>query len=314
MELSIIIPTHNRAPILEQCLERIFLNDFPKNKYEVIVVDDASTDNTQEICTKWQKSENLTYLKQKKSGQGVARNKAIDLAKGKVLIFIGDDIFINKNFLREHYEYHDQYPQKNYAVLGLILWDPEINISEIMNWSTNSSQIFGKFGGHQFAFEKLTHNKEANYNFFYTSNISLKKSILQDNKFDPWFDGYGWEDIELGYRLSKNYNLKIIYNSNAIAYHHHEIDLEQFKKRMYQIGKATHLFHHKHPELNKLPNLKKKLILNSISNKLSLTISSILNKVFQNKLNPIYFYCLSKHYYLKGLNDIPNKLKNEKIS
>jgi glycosyltransferase involved in cell wall biosynthesis len=309
MELSIIIPTHNRAQILDKCLQRLFSNNFPKNKFEVIVVDDASTDNTQEICTNWSSQENLTYLKQNKSGQGVARNKAIDLAKGEILIFIGDDIFVNKNFLNEHLQVHQQHPQKNYAVLGLILWDPEINISEIMKWSTNGSQLWGKFGGHQFAFEKLTHNKQANYNFFYTSNISLKKEIFKNNKFDPWFDGYGWEDIELGYRLTKDEDLKIIYNSQAIAYHHHEIDLEQFKQRMFQIGRATHLFHFKHPELKKLPNFKKRLIFKLISNKFSLILIQNINKIFQNKLNPIYFYCLSKHFYMKGLKQVPNKLK-----
>jgi glycosyltransferase involved in cell wall biosynthesis len=309
MEISIIIPTHNRAKILNTCLKRIYENKFPINKFEVIIVDDASTDNTEQIARKWKRKGNIQYFLQSKSGQGVARNKAIEIAKGKILIFIGDDIFINNHFLQEHYQSHQQYSKKNFAILGLTLWDPEININEIMQWSTNASQIFGKFGGHQFAFEKLRHNKPADFNFFYTSNISLKKEVFQNNKFDPWFDGYGWEDIELGYRLTKNEDLKIIYNANAIAYHHHEIDLSQFKNRMIQIGKATHLINFKHPQLKKMPTAHKKFIFSIISNNFSLKFLEILNKIFQNKLNPIYFYCLSKNYYLKGLKQVPNKLK-----
>ena len=186
MEISIVIPTHNRAPILDTCLSRIFQNKFPKTKYEVIVVDDASTDNTEQICQNWAKTENLQYLKQKKAGQGVARNKGIDLANGKIILFLGDDIFITKTFLQEHFQAHQKHPEMNYGVLGLILWDPEINISDLMNWSTNQNTLFGKFGGHQFAFDKLKNNTEANYNFFYTSNISLKKEILLQNKYQKF--------------------------------------------------------------------------------------------------------------------------------
>lgn len=306
MEISIVIPTHNRAEILNESLKRIFSNNFPKNKYEVIVIDDGSTDNTKKVCLKWQKSENLTYIHQKKAGQGVARNKGIEQAKGKIIIFGQDDIFATKTFLEEHYKIHQKYPSKNYACLGLILWDPEINISELMNWSTNGSSIFKKFGGHQFAFEKLEDGKPANFNFFYTSNLSLKKEIFEKNLFDPWFDGYGWEDIELGYRLEKEENLKLIYNSSALAYHHHEISFEDFKKRMFQIGKSVHLLEGKHPELQKIPKGKKRIIFNIIGSKLFILVLKTVNQLFKNKLNPLYFYCLSKRYFMKGLNSNSN--------
>jgi glycosyltransferase involved in cell wall biosynthesis len=309
LELSIVIPTHNRANILKQCLKKLTESKFPTTKFEVVIVDDASTDNTEEVVNEFKEKLNLNYHKQKKAGQGVARNYAIEQAKAEVIIFIGDDIFVNKNFLEEHYNFHQQNKQKNFAMLGLILWDPEINISALMDWSTNGSSLFGKFGGHQFAFEKLSHNKPANYNFFYTSNISLKKELLMSEKFDPWFDGYGWEDIELGYRLETNSDLKLIYNSQAIAYHHHEISLKEFKNRMYQIGHASHLFQAKHPEIKIRPSKYKQFVFSALSNNLFLFILKICNKVSKNKLNPLYFYCLSKKYYLKGFKNIPNKLK-----
>jgi hypothetical protein len=178
-----------------------------------------------------------------------------------------------------------------------------------MKWNTNETTLYGKFGGHQFAFNQLTHNKAANYNYFYTSNLSLKKSILTENMFDPWFDGYGWEDMELGYRLEKNLNLTLIYNSNALVYHHHEINLNEFKNRMISIGQSIHLLHAKHPEIsNKLSKFK----LNAykiISQKYFILTLSGINKVFKNKLIPLYFYCLSKKYFLIGYKNIPSKLK-----
>jgi len=309
MEISIIIPTHNRASILDTSLTKIFSSNFPKNKYEVIVVNDASTDSTEEICNKWSKTENLVYIKQKKAGQGVARNKGIEIAKGNIILFGQDDIFVTKNFLQEHLKTHQKHPEKNYGCLGLILWDPEIRISDLMKWSTNEITFLNKFGGHQFAFNHLKDNQATNYNYFYTSNLSLKKKILEQNKFDPWFDGYGWEDIELGYRLQKKEDLKLIYNSQALAYHHHEISESDFKNRMIQIGAASHLLNKKHPELKKTPNKLKHIIFAIISIQPIIIILKFLNKFSNNYLIAIYYYCLSKNYYLKGLKIIPDKLK-----
>lgn len=310
MEISVIIPTHNRASLLEKSLSKIFSSNFPKNKYEVIVIDDGSTDNTDLIC-KSIKEKNFKYIKQKKAGQGVARNKGIEIAQGKIILFGQDDIFITKNFLLEHYNFHQKNPKKNYACLGLILWDPELEVNEIMKWNTNEITLFGKFGGHQFAYNQLKDKKQANYNYFYTSNLSLKKEIFINNKFDPWFDGYGWEDIELGYRLTKKENLKLFYNSQAVVYHHHPMNLEDFKQRMIQIGSAIHLFKQKHPEVNVFPSSKKIIIFKIITSKIFIFIIKNINKIFNNYFIAVYLYCISKKYFLIGFNNIPNKLKNE---
>jgi len=309
MEISIVIPTYNRAKILDTSLKRIFSSNFPKSKYEVLVINDASNDETEEVCLKWQKLENLKYHKQKKAGQGVARNTGIDMASGKIIIFEQDDIYVTKNFLQEHYKIHQKHPAKNFGCLGLILWDPEIEISNLMKWSTNEITFFNKFGGHQFAFNHLKENQIADYNYFYTSNLSIKKEILVENQFDPWFDGYGWEDIELGYRLQKKEDLKLVYNPQAVAYHHHEISQKDFQNRMTQIGTASHLFNKKHPELNKIPTGLKLQIFKIISNEIIILPIKILNKFLNNKLVAVYYYCLSKKYYLEGLNIIPDKLK-----
>lgn len=309
-EISIIIPTHNRSELLDVALEKIYANKFPKNKYQVIVIDDASTDKTEQICRKWGKSEKLIYHKQKKAGQAVARNKGLELSEGKIIIFGQDDIFYTQNFLNEHYSFHLKHRKNNYACLGLILWDPNLEITDLMKWSTNELTFAGKFGGHQFAYNQLKNGQAANYNYFYTSNISLKRDLLLQERFDPWFDGYGWEDIELGLRLQKKHDLKIIYNSAAVAYHHHPINLDDFKKRMIQVGYSLHLFENKHPEIKQNLSSKKLSIFKLISNKASIKTIQILNFIFKNKLNPLYFYCLSKKYFLVGYDQIPSKLRN----
>lgn len=299
MQLSIIIPTYNRADILKECLKRLEDQDFMKNEFEVIVVDDGSTDNTKEIVEKAQKkySIEINYLYQKNQGQGIARNYALRYAKGKIVAFIGDDILVLPDFVKQHLNFHRKYKNENEAVLGFVGWDPRLEVTPFMEWLTNGSSVLGKFGGHQFAYEKLQGKKRADYNFFYTSNISLKRSLLKKHPFDSRFSSYGWEDIELGYRLTKKENLILYYNPMAVGYHMHPMDESSLEKRMYQIGKSAHLFHKKYPELGKVPPKWKQFVFSILGSR---PVLALLKKIDPNTL---YYYALSKKHYLKGIRD-----------
>jgi GT2 family glycosyltransferase len=77
-----------------------------------------------------------------------------------------------------------------------------------------------------FAFGRLRNNKEASFHFFYTCNLSLKTEFLRNNgQFDEEFKSAAFEDIELGYRLSKR-GLQLFYNASAIGYHYQFFSFE----------------------------------------------------------------------------------------
>ena len=303
---SVIIPTFNRAEILLKTLDSLRKQTFPKDQFEVIIVDDGSTDDTAIRIQKYiqdHKSLNLKYFKQKNAGQGLARNLGISKSSGKIIVFIGDDIIMDEVFLSEHWKTHQEHKSGNAAVLGKIEWHKDLQISPFMSWLTNGSSVFGKFGGHQFAFEKLEGKKEADFNFFYTSNISLKREMLEDkdDQFDPNFGAYGWEDIELGYRLHKQYGLKIFYNPKAIGYHYHYLDEKSLKNRMFAIGKSPPIIDAKHPELKKVPGLWKKTIFVILGSLPSLVLIWLANKMLKNKFIAFWYYALSKRYFIKGV-------------
>jgi len=304
-DVSVIITTHNRAGILKECLEKLTNQDFPKNAYEIIVVDDGSRDETKNIVEKIVKDSpvSIKYLFQKNQGQGIARNYGMRYTNGKIIILGQDDIFVLSDFIKQHLRFHAKYPQPNAAVLGFIAWDPRLEITPFMDWLTNGSSVFGKFGGHQFAFEKLHNKKTADYNFFYTSNISLKASLLKKNPFDSRFSSYGWEDIELGYRLTKKEGLIIYYNPSAIAYHYHPMDESSLAYRMRQIGASAHLIHAKYPELNKVPSKLKKFVFWLISNPFPLFVLKKIREISHDRYYTLYFYALSKKYFLEGLKE-----------
>jgi GT2 family glycosyltransferase len=119
---------------------------------------------------------------------------------------------------------------------------------------------------------------------------------LKKHPFDSRFSSYGWEDIELGYRLTKKEGLNIYYNPRAVGYHFHPMNEKSLAGRMRMIGKSAHLIHKKYPELKKVPDFKKKLIFKLISNPLAIKIFKKFN------WRTLYYYALSKKYFLEGLN------------
>ena len=93
MIVSFIIPAYNASNYIIRCLDSIFELKLPKEEFEVIVVDDCSTDNTCDIVTAYQaKHESITLLKQPKNNrQGAARNKGVRNAKGKYIVYVDSD-------------------------------------------------------------------------------------------------------------------------------------------------------------------------------------------------------------------------------
>ena len=260
------------------------------------MVNDGSTDDTETVLKKFEKEEIFLHLHQKNSGQGNARNLAIKNAKGQVILFIGDDIYAEEDFLKNHVDFHMENPEINIACLGRIEWFPENEITPFMDWLTN--------GGPQFAYNKLKDSGEADFWYFYTSNISLKKELLKNDSFDPDFKSYGWEDIELAYRLKNKFNLKIIYKSKILAYHDHQISEDSLKKRMISIGKSAKIFEKKAQGMNVIPKGLKLLILTLISNPISISILWVFQKILPPLFQKYYWYALSKRYFIIGLKNV----------
>lgn len=97
MDLSIIIPVYNASLLINRCLDSIF-HQSTQYIYEVILVDDGSTDNSVEII-KARKEENIILFQQKNAGPSVARNKGVELAHGKYITFIDADDYWEDGYI-----------------------------------------------------------------------------------------------------------------------------------------------------------------------------------------------------------------------
>lgn len=100
MDLSIIIPAYNSEKYIEKCLLSCCNQDLPKEEYEIIVVDDGSTDNTKEVVMAVRKRFfNIRYLHQENAAQGAARNNGLRNATGRYVWFVDSDDWIKENCL-----------------------------------------------------------------------------------------------------------------------------------------------------------------------------------------------------------------------
>lgn len=243
MDVSVIFATHNRQDVLGDVFEAWRKVDaVTKYSYEIICSDDESTDDTVRIIENT-KDLPIKLIRNKKGGASKARNAALKIAKGKIIIFTGDDIFPTENYINQHFENYLKYGDA-VATLGRIEWHPDIKLNHLMKHIT-------EIGCEQFGFIALPVYQFTDFRHFYTSNISVPAKLLNklDKNFDTSFDKYGFEDIELGYRLEKM-GMKIYYDPDILAYHHHIYDsVEKFCDREISAGEELVVFGKLHTDL-----------------------------------------------------------------
>lgn len=238
MFFSVVIPTYNRKPILEKCLRALEAQevaaDSPIAGYEVVVVDDGSTDDTVPWLQAHQAElPHVRLFLQDHKGPAAARNLGVEKATGDTIIFIDSDLVVTETFLQAHADALLT-GQKQLGNDRLFTYGSVINTC---NFDHPTSEPF-----------KVTDFSAA---YFATGNVAIdRKWLEQAGLFDTRFQLYGWEDLELGVRL-KQLGLKLIKCPAAAGYHWHPaFNLDQIPRmidREIQRGRMGVLFYQKHP-------------------------------------------------------------------
>jgi len=246
--LSVIIPTYNRLEKLKKTIKSASEQTLDKKDFEVIVVDDGGTDGTKSFMENFiaPSNLNLKYFFTEHKSAGHARNVGIEKSQGEIILFCGDDTYLDKNLLAIHKKCHEQ--KEGVAVLGIALWDENEKVSDFMRYLAPA--------GPQFHYNTIKDRNVAGFNHFYTCNISLAKKWLELEKFDERFD-CAFEDIDLGLRLEKK-GLKIIFEPEAKVFHSHYYDEEKFNLRMERVGRSAAKFFDKYKKNRKIRNILKK--------------------------------------------------------
>jgi glycosyltransferase involved in cell wall biosynthesis len=234
---SIVIPTYNRLPILQKCVRALEVQTLDRQivtDYEIVVVDDGSTDGTIE----WLKTSNaeLPHVKiyeQAHQGASAARNLGVERARGDTIIFIDSDLVVTPIFLQSHADALLQ-GQKKLGNDKIFTYGAVINTANFEDPTSESYKIM-----------------DFSNAYFATGNVAIARHwLIEVGLFDLGFSLYGWEDLELGVRL-KDRGIEMIKCPAAVGYHWHPaFSLDRIPRLIEQEierGKMGVVFYQKHP-------------------------------------------------------------------
>lgn len=244
MRFSFITCTYNRDKYIGQTLQSVCDQKYPDNNYEIIVIDNNSTDNTASICEEFRAeypNKNFRYFKEMNQGLSFALNRGIKEAQGEFLIFVDDDETIIPQHLERLDNHLRTYPE------AVLCGTPVIPVYEIPEpkWMSRFTQRL--IGGY-FDQGKEVKILEAK-NYPGTGHTIIKKEL---------YERYGNYNTELGrkgtsligaedkdmFNRLKNNNIVCYYLPDIPIYHHippNKMTDEFFHKLTYSIGKSERI-------------------------------------------------------------------------
>lgn len=183
MDITAIICTYNRSQSLKRTLDSVCELSIPSElEWELIVVDNNSTDNTKEVVNAFQKSCNfcVRYVFEEKQGLSHARNRAIEEAKGELIIWTDDDVLVDERWLVEYVAGFQRHTDAAFFGGPIEPWFE----TEPPQWLARGMDVYGSAlackGGN--ADEARIESKA---DLPYGANMAVRKSAYEDLRYDP---------------------------------------------------------------------------------------------------------------------------------
>jgi len=208
---SVIVPTYNRLPILKKCLNALESQTLASTKFEVIVIDDGSSDGTEQFLSQYHSPFRFQYLRQTNSGTGAARRNGVAHAHGDYLLLMNDDTICDPNLLEEHLKVQRSYLPQRWAVLGQFEYPAAARQRALTQY----------FCAEPFMFPQVSMDAGCPYGYshFITCNLSIRRdAVVSAGSFDSTYKLS--EDTELGIRLHER-GYRVLYHPAAHAFHDH---------------------------------------------------------------------------------------------
>jgi glycosyltransferase involved in cell wall biosynthesis len=235
-QVSIVVPTHNRAARLSATLEALARQDWPPDDMEVIVVADGCADDTAGVVAAWHPRFAVRLIQQDASGPAVARNRGAAEARGRYLIFLDDDIYATPGLVRGHMLVHAEAPgQVVVGYLPALVTRKDFFSVALRGWWDAMFQEMWK-PGHRFTFRDIL-----------SGNMSLARSMFDAvGRFETGLRCH--EDYELGIRLLQA-GARIRFAPAARGMHDERTTLAVSVKRKFEEGRADVWLLSRHPGL-----------------------------------------------------------------
>ena len=284
MKISVVIGTYNQKHVLEKALASLFHQTLSPELYEIQLIDSSSADGTDALVAGLKPTCRFDYVRVENKGKTAARNLGIKKAAGGIIFLTDADMIADSKLLETHLLAHEK--KANTCFEGLTI-NPD---------------------GQPYIKALLWPGKKLKWAYFLSGNLSIRKpTLVEAGLFDENFKGYGWEDIELGYRLS-GMKVPLFYLPAAINYHDHPVSGADLVERKFQMGRSAALFYKKHPNFT----IRLFLGLNPLAMGIYYFIKkhpALLAAIRERTSRSGFFqYLLEEYQYRLGLTEALSKL------
>lgn len=232
-EITVVVPTYNRMDVLPQTLAALQAQEWDQKLFEVLVIDDGSTDDTADWLRTFTEHTTLQFRfhRQGKNGPAAARNWGIDNARGRWLLFLDADIWVQKDLVQQHWHHHQTRTSDAQCWLGRIAPSRQLERWQQYRWD-------------EFAVRREEQTRELPWFRYRTPNSSFSVDDLRKiGGFDN--DFLVSEDIELAFRLAGK-GMRFFYDAGMEAVHHHPMTLPQYLEKARCYGRSAVVWQKKH--------------------------------------------------------------------
>ncbi len=239
--ISVVVPTHNRQEILQETVRRLLNHEPVGGGYEVVVVDDHSEDGTHDWLTEQARRERrLQVLRSPRRGRSAARNAGLAAASGELVVFLDDDMWVAPGFLTAHLRAYRE-------AAGAAV----VNVGRMRPWPGNTPTLAN------LAYDRrLAHiddcmarcGDDLPCRYLCTGNVSIPRRLLEPGPaFDEGFEGYSFEDTELGYSLAAR-GVRFRYVAEASAEHRTDMTVAAHLRKRAEMGRSAVRLLQRYPE------------------------------------------------------------------
>lgn len=236
---SVVVTTYNRSALLERCLASLLAQEYPREDYEIIVVDDGSEDTTPGLLTSLAREGQIRYVHQDNRGWVVARNVGLSRCQGEIVVFTDDDCRVAFDWLERYEAAYREHPEfagvaggigcaEGPNLAGRIRHQVHLETFDLLNEPLGTTQ-----------------DRSGEVVFCFGANRSFRRAVLRGVAFDEgllYFD-----DLDMNLQLREQ-GLRIFYDPAIRVTHHYAPTDRERIRADYRYGLSVVSFERKHPQ------------------------------------------------------------------
>ncbi len=325
ISLSVIIPTLNHSAFLKDAVESVICQDFPRSRYEIIIIDNGSTDDTKIVVESFltANTPDIRYFFEKRPGLHIGRHLGAKVARGDILIFADDDIIATPTWLSSIWYTFKEFNAVLVGGNNLPLY--ESGSQEWLNYFWLQCKS-GKYLGFLSLINFKKEIQEISPLYIFGCNFSIRKDILfKVGGFHPdkmpqdliRFRGDGETYVS---RQIKDLGLKAFFHPGATVYHRvpaSRMTKEYFCRRSFEMGIEISFSEiRKNKGLDNFRDIRniKKLLTHQVLTRKALTLVRHFKYLIRNKGEPVKVRKIRRaifEAYLEGKAYHRNEVKKD---